>query len=239
MSAIINIKNQAFSLPVIEVKGFDINEIIGELKRRVTVNEDGHQMLPCVLSVKSRELEPTFLAQIVEVLRQFDLQAVGLQTEDEAIAEHATYAGLAVFNERLNQYDLFQPQTELNFESSTESIESQQNEPQQKIHDGHVQAGEQVYAEGCDLVVLGDVLPGAEVIADGNVYIGGNLQGKAYAGNSGLMNLDGVYVRAYCFEPELISISGFYQLLEDIPKKYHGLSVKVKFEQQRMQYHLE
>ncbi len=233
MSALINIKNQGFSLPVIEVLGFDIKEIISELSRRVSVDSESIQAIPCVLSISSTNLQPTFLAQLVEALRQVNLQAVGLQTEDELLAEQAAYASLAVFNERLNQYDLFHAQPKPETVAEADSMSSQ------FIHQGHVESGEQVYAESQDLVILGDVKAGAEVIADGSIYVGGSLQGKAYAGNSGLMNIDETYIRAYAFEPELISISGFYQLDEDIPSHYYGLAVKVNFANQKMNFELE
>jgi len=230
MSSIIKIKNQAFSLPVIEITDFQITHILDELKRRIAVSEESEQMLPCVLSLQVQEVQPTFLAQLVEALRQVNLQAVGLQTENQLLAEQASYAGLAVFNERLNQYDLFHP---LSDESKSSS------EPHEMIHQGNVVAGEQLYAEGKDLIVLGDVKPGAEVIADGNIYIGGSLQGKAFAANAGSMNIDQVSIRAYSFEPELISISGFYQLEEDIPTRYKGLAVTVHFVDQKMHYELD
>ncbi len=231
MSSSISIKNQAFSLPVIEITQFDIVKIINDLKQRVVTHDERIESIPCVLSMPNQQIEPTFLAQLVEALRQVNLQAVGLLTDDESLAEKAVYAGLSVFDERLNQYDLFHPLPEENSSDPQADL--------QMVHQGHVEPGEQIYAENRDLIILGDVKAGAEVIADGDIYIGGTLQGRAYAGNAGLINVDQTSIRAYCFEPELVSISGFYQLLEDIPKKYHGLSIKVNFLNQKMNFVLE
>src|SRR5438552_5105719 len=50
-----------------------------------------------------------------------------------------------------------------------------------------VRAGQVVYAERCDLVVLGPVNPGAEVIADGHVHLYGALKGRAIAGAQGFV----------------------------------------------------
>lgn len=231
MSKSILIKNIDFSIPVIQILEFDINQIIAELRQFVPVNEEQHQVIPCVLSIMVSEVKPTFLAQLVEALRQVNLLAIGLKTDDDSLIEQANYAGLAVFSEKMTQLDLFQ--------QKVEQANHRAELPQQQIHSGNVCAGQQIYAEGRDLIVLGDVESGAEVIADGNIYIGGSLSGKAYAGNSGQMNIDTLHIRAYSFEPELVSISGFYQLSEDIPIHYKGLAVKTQFINQKLAYHLE
>ncbi|HBK57564.1 MAG TPA: septum site-determining protein MinC, partial [Xanthomonadales bacterium] len=43
-------------------------------------------------------------------------------------------------------------------------------------------SGQQVYAEGGDLVLTGQVGAGAEVIADGSIHVYGPLRGRALAG---------------------------------------------------------
>src|SRR3990167_8910890 len=45
-----------------------------------------------------------------------------------------------------------------------------------------IRAGTQVYAKNSDLIVLGSVNSGAEVIADGNIHVYGPLRGRALAG---------------------------------------------------------
>lgn len=257
MSDVVKIKHQAFSLPVVEVHSDDIQAVLPELLRSISLNvetdydkeydKELRSLIPCVISLKQILISPTSLAQLVEGLRQVNLQAIGLQTENPDLAEHATYAGLTVFNERLNQYDLFQQVVNENLHSELENEplnvegnlhEYLSNQPSQ-IHRGNIAAGEQVYAEGQDLIVLGDVAADAEIIADGSIHVGGTLQGKAYAGNSGLMNADQATISAYVFEPELVSISGFYQLNEDIKKQYLGLPAKVRFAQQKLIYELD
>ena len=48
--------------------------------------------------------------------------------------------------------------------------------------DRPLRSGQRVYARGGDLVVLGLVSHGAEVIADGNIHVYGPLRGRAIAG---------------------------------------------------------
>ncbi len=61
-------------------------------------------------------------------------------------------------------------------------------DPSQKscllFHQGTLRSGEHLDAEG-DLLLLGDVNPGAIVTAGGNVMIWGRLRGNAHAGKSG------------------------------------------------------
>ncbi|WEJ63687.1 septum site-determining protein MinC [Thiomicrorhabdus lithotrophica] len=235
----IRIQKTDFSLPVIQLVDYDISKISDELKQFMPISDKEFLSIPCVLSVEGEELEPTFFAQLLESLRQFGFLPVGIKTDNTSFIEQAKYAGLAVFNQKMNQLDLFDIALQNRKNQELEALQEAPETPKFLTHHRTICSGEQVYAEDCDLIVLGDVEQGAEVIADGNIYIGGSLLGKAYAGNSGLMNIDEISVRAYSFEPELVSIAGFYQLQEDIPQKYIGLSVKVSFEDQKLQYALE
>jgi len=233
MSNSINIQKAEFSLPVILIQHCNIAKIHSELSARVPVENEELSSLPCVLSIDSEVIDPTFLAQLLELLRQFNFIPVGLKTDRQSLMEQAVYAGLAIFNNKLNQQDLFNP----NLNNQDTIVDSMTKAP--IIHHGNVSSEEQIYAEGSDLVVLGDVEKGAEVIADGNIYIGGTLTGKAYAGNSGVKNAGDICVRAYQFEPELVSVAGFYQIAEDIPISYKGLAVKVGFDLSKLTYCLE
>ena len=55
------------------------------------------------------------------------------------------------------------------------------------FHQGTVRSGEYIESAG-DLLILGDVNPGAKVSAEGNIIIWGRLLGIAHAGNKGNSN---------------------------------------------------
>lgn len=76
-----------------------------------------------------------------------------------------------------------------------------------------VRSGQQIYAEDADLVVLSQVSPGAEVIADGCVHVYGPLRGRAIAGARGDT---GARVFARRFEAELVAVAGIYTVAEQI-----------------------
>lgn len=87
-----------------------------------------------------------------------------------------------------------------------------------------VRSGQQIYAEGADLVVLSAVSPGAEVIADGCVHVYGPLRGRALAGASGD---DTARVFARRFEAELVAVAGVYAVADQIKNAKSGEAMQV------------
>ncbi|UUQ66211.1 septum site-determining protein MinC [Pseudomonas fuscovaginae UPB0736] len=76
-----------------------------------------------------------------------------------------------------------------------------------------VRGGQQVYAQGGDLVVVSSVSPGAELLADGNIHVYGPMRGRALAGVKG-----DTKARIFCqqLSAELVSIAGQYKVSEDL-----------------------
>ncbi len=95
------------------------------------------------------------------------------------------------------------------------------------VHTAPIRSGQQVYAQGRDLVVAATVGAGAEVIADGSVHIYGALRGRALAGAVGETR-----ARIFCreFHAELVSIAGHFKVLEDIPPALRGRPVQVRLD---------
>lgn len=90
-------------------------------------------------------------------------------------------------------------------------------------HDGTVRSGQQVYARDRDLVVVGTIANGAEVIADGSIHIYGSLKGRAMAGAQGDAKAR-IFISD--FRAELVAIAGHYRVFEQIPKDLEGQSVQ-------------
>lgn len=89
--------------------------------------------------------------------------------------------------------------------------------PTTMVVDRPLRSGQQVYARGCDLVVLAMVSAGAEVIADGSIHIYAPLRGRALAGARG--NTD-ARIFTTSFEAELVSVAGVYRTFEQgIPER--------------------
>lgn len=79
-----------------------------------------------------------------------------------------------------------------------------------------VRGGQQIYAQGCDLVVLAAVSAGAELLADGHIHVYGPLRGRALAGIKGDRS-----TRIFCqlMGAEMLSIAGHYKTAEDLRRE--------------------
>ena len=101
------------------------------------------------------------------------------------------------------------------------------------IIDQPVRAGQRVWAQGGDLVVTSTVNAGGEVIADGNIHVYGALRGRAIAGGG---NTADARVFAQNFDPELISIAGYYAVRDGLTGAPIGKAVQVRLTGERMRF---
>jgi septum site-determining protein MinC len=101
------------------------------------------------------------------------------------------------------------------------------------IVDQPVRAGTRIWAQGRDLIVVGTVNRGAEVIADGNIHVYGRLLGRAIAGGQ-----DRAEARVFAtqFDPELISIAGYYAVREGLGDAPIGKAVMARLIGEQMRF---
>ena len=94
-----------------------------------------------------------------------------------------------------------------------------------------VRSGQQVYARDTDLIIMGQVGAGAEVLADQNIHVYGPLRGRALCGVSGGSN-----TRIFCqsLEAELVSVAGNYRVLEEIPADLRGKPAQIWLDKDRL-----
>lgn len=87
-----------------------------------------------------------------------------------------------------------------------------------------VRSGQTLVAEAGDLIVVGPVGSGAELIAAGNIHVYGPLRGRASAGVFGDES-----ARIFCqsLDAELLSIAGLYHTSESLDPQVRKLSVQV------------
>ncbi|TAM28068.1 MAG: septum site-determining protein MinC [Paraburkholderia sp.] len=99
------------------------------------------------------------------------------------------------------------------------------------VIDRPLRSGQRIYAKG-DVVVLGLVSNGAEVIAEGNIHIYAPLRGRALAGVHG--NHD-ARIFCTCLEAELISIAGIYRTTEvPLSADVAGKPVQIRLDQEKL-----
>jgi septum site-determining protein MinC len=90
---------------------------------------------------------------------------------------------------------------------------TQPNESGSLLVESPVRSGQSIVHPGGDVVVMGSVSSGAEVVAGGSIHIYGALRGRAMAGATGNRR-----ARIFCTrnEAELVSIDGYYRTAEQI-----------------------
>ena len=108
-------------------------------------------------------------------------------------------------------------------------------DPQTKIISRPVRSGQQIVAEYGDLIIIGSVSAGAELLASGNVHVYGTLRGKALAGIHGNES-----TQIFCqqLEAELIAIAGTHHLTAQMPTQFlEAGPVHILHNAEGLQYH--
>jgi septum site-determining protein MinC len=91
-----------------------------------------------------------------------------------------------------------------------------------------LRSGQRIYARGGDLIVMGMVSQGAEVIADGHIHVYGPLRGKAMAGARGNPH---AMILTTQLDPELLAIAGVYRVVETrLPDTLHNRPAQVELD---------
>jgi septum site-determining protein MinC len=94
-----------------------------------------------------------------------------------------------------------------------------------------VRTGQRILSAG-DLTVLGNVNPGAEVLAVGNIHVYGALRGRALAGIGGDHKAR-IFTR--CMQAELVSIAGSFRVLDsELPRDIQGKAAQIHLDGERI-----
>ena len=88
-----------------------------------------------------------------------------------------------------------------------------------------MRSGQSITNLAGDITIIGRVASGAEVIAGGSVHVYGAIQGRVFAGVSGIPD-----ARIYCTEAraELLCVGGAYVTAENMDPRTEGKSIEVR-----------
>ena len=224
MQKVIDLKGSILSLTVLSLFSPDIENTKQAIAAKIDQAPDFFVGIPVVLEPQTTLTDPTFLALLVEYLRQRQMIPIGIRTEEDALKEQAEVAGLAVFPLEKTKKPSKKP-VEPPLEPESLGLKSA------LMVKGSVRSGQQVLAKDRDVIIMGSVNPGAEVVADGHVHVFGKVMGKVFAGASGETNAK---IFAKQLAPELICIAGLYQLSEDIDAAYQKGFVEVSLQDNKL-----
>jgi septum site-determining protein MinC len=99
------------------------------------------------------------------------------------------------------------------------------------IVDANVRSGQSILHADGDVIVVGRVASGAEIVAGGSVHVYGALQGRVIAGISGSPD-----ARIFCREAraELLCIGGVYVTAEDMNPEAEGRALEAKLDGEQL-----
>ncbi len=230
-------KGGMLPMTVMELSSADPEHIKCQLSGKLSQSPAFFQHTPVVLSVEKLDEPHLALERICAVCRDHKLLPVAVRGGAEPVRQSAWALGLG----------WFAPVEEgrakvLECVSATATADATNEEPDvqeetvsavaTRLFRGTVRSGQQVSAAEGDLVVIGAVNAGAEVLAAGSIHVYGALRGRALAGIHGNTK-SGIYCRE--LEAELLSVAGNYKRLEDIDSQLLGRAAEVHFVQEQLE----
>jgi septum site-determining protein MinC len=218
------LKGSAVTVVVLAITRYEPESLLAQLQEKIDQAPQFFENSPVLINLDRLE-NPEDLSDINQLLvicRRLELQPLGFTGVPETLQASVESTNLAILptpNERalkLPKQTAAAP-TETLIEKVVETIvEERLVHRQSRVVTRPVRSGQQIYAEGADLIVLSQVSEGAEVLADGHIHIYGTLRGRALAGVKGDES-----ARIFCqqLEAELVSIAGNFVLQDTLPKE--------------------
>lgn len=248
------LKGSLFTLTVLQLFEDNLPLLEIQLKERVKMAPGFFNHTPIVIDLHKLPAEKQELDffELRELLLSLSIIPVGVKGADKAVHIQLEAAGMAVLAEAktpspkkpeptaeaaqvTEQKQSEQEDSVSGKPTSTESVPVQALNKPTKIVKQTIRSGQQIYASGGDLVIIGSVSTGAEILADGNIHIYGTLRGRALAGVRGNQEAS---IFCHSLQAELISIAGIYLLSDDIREDKIGASVQVYMEDEKLKMEL-
>jgi septum site-determining protein MinC len=154
---------------------------------------------PVVLDLSAVDLSQSAIAHLVTSLEQRNIRVLGIEGVD---ADRVTTSMPPL---------LTGGRSCILAQNEPKKLEAKPKLPSLLL-ESPVRSGQSIFSEG-DVIVLGSVGSGAEIVAGGSIHVYGTLRGRAMAGFSG-----NSAARIFCqrIEAELLAIDGYYQTAEEI-----------------------
>jgi septum site-determining protein MinC len=231
------------SLAVMRLFGNDLEAIAARLRTQINRAPSLFRGAPLAIDVSALEPTELDLAGLAEILREQGLVPVAIRGGDEAM--RSTAAGLNLGVLEWAEATAAQPPSARDEPAQALQGASKAQKPQKPapppppqtsrtpttLITQPVRSGQHIYARGGDLLILGQVSAGAEVIADGHIHVYGKLHGRALAGAQG----DGqarIFVQS--LEAELIAVAGVYRVSEELDESLRGCAVQAYLQDENL-----
>lgn len=222
-------KGGMLPMTVMELISADPERIREQLAGKMSQAPAFFQHTPVVLSVERLDEPHLSLERICAVCRTHKLLPVAVRGGSDPVRQSAWALGLGWFPPqeaaRPRPLESVAVEADPPHADDEESMADILPSGAGRIYRGTVRSGQQVSAPEGDLVVVGAVNAGAEVLAGGSVHVYGPLRGRALAGIHG-NPLASIFCRE--LRAELLSVAGNYKRLDDINPRLLNTSVQVR-----------
>lgn len=222
-AAAVELKSGSITLPILKVLSTRLETVISQLEEKLGKAPEFFRNAPIILDlgdIPEAEKDQLDFAELLKTVHRLQLAPVGMRGGSSKQQQAAQDEKLAIL-------------AEVRAESPAQEAKPQPRRPLPpprqavsvtKVIDQPVRSGQKIYAAGGDLIVMAQVSPGAEIMADGNIHVYGPLKGRALAGVQG--NLE---ARIFCtdLQAQLIAIGGHYRTSEDEDASLKGRLVEI------------
>lgn len=217
--ASIEFKGTSFTLSVLHLKTSKLADIRADLVKKLAQAPDFFYLVPVVVSIEQLDCSVDYQA-VKTLIEEFNFTFVGFTgSVDKEQRKLIRELGFSFVNTTRVDTSKKAAIAEVALATETKVTPAipECNLYTDKVHRGQIRSGQQIYAKDQNLVVIGSVSAGAEVIADGNIHVYGSLRGRAIAGAKGHHK-----AQIYCqnLEAELVSINGNYWLSESMEQHW-------------------
>lgn len=219
------LKGGLFPITTLQIYSADLLILKEQLLEKIQQAPNFFHYAPIVLDFRIANQPNSHIdfAELKTMLNEIKFIPVGVKNISAEQAKIAAVYGFAILKDApaaTNTTPATSPQPVVNKPQNTKIITSP------------VRSGQQIYAPDGDLIVINQVSPGAELIADGSIHVYGPLRGRALAGINGNRE-----ARIFCqsLEAEIISVAGDYKVSEDIEKQAWKIAAQIYIHNDRLQ----
>ena len=209
---VFQLKGSMLAITILELMHNDLQRLDLQLATKVAQAPGFFQNTPLILALdKLPEAEGEIdIAELMAVCREHGLRTLAVRAVLQAHIAAANALDIPILPASGAR------ERNIELESKPAAKAEKPAEPAvrpSKLVTSPIRGGQQVYAQGADLIVLAPVSAGAELLADGNIHVYGPMRGRALAGIQG--NPD---ARIFCQQlgAEMVSIAGRYKTAEEL-----------------------
>ncbi len=185
---------------------------------------------PIVLDVSNLELSKTEVFELTKNLFERNIQIMGIEGGDPGWREFGMPPPFISGGRYVNET------ARTNVDAIAKLVDAKANSPPSAaapaqrsnalLIETPLRSGQYIEHLDGDVIVVGSVASGAEIVAGGSIHIYGTLRGRAIAGASNPR------ARIFCrkLEAELLAIDGLYLTADDTEESWRGRCVHVRLD---------